>query len=355
MILDVAIGLAWIAAIYRVWVSLTQSRTIWRTSFTVSTVCTATAFTLYRVRASLDQALGVWNISGLISHVILVTGLGFLLIYLDSLRMTRVPGRAIAAYLLGAAVVTGIMVISWLVAPLHDRPVPDLLELSEHLSIVVYCISFWMFLGWSLVKMSRTCLRRGRTFGHDDPARSVSLFLIGIAGIAAVPVVILWSSSILIEHVTGREATQINAVGDALLPWPVLLNALGVLSLLTVPYLVEISKTRRQWRHLRPLWIAMIARYPQVHLPLRPTGGPLARMRTRLERAIIEIHDALRLAPVDTAKAPPDGHPIETVAEALHSSECGTRSAADILDQSETREADVRQLISLARAYETSR
>lgn len=251
-------------------------------------------------------------------------------------------------------VVTGIMVISWLAAPLHDRPVLDLLELSEHLSIVVYCISFWVFLGWSLVKMSRTCLRRGRTFRHDDPARSVSLLLIGIAGVAAVPVVILWSSSILIEHVTGREATQINAVGDAMLPWPVLLNALGVLSLLTVPYLVELSKTRLQWRHLRTLWMAMIARYPEVHLPLRPTGGPLARMQTRLERAIIEIHDALRLTRVDTAKAP-NGLPIETVAAALRGTECGTRSAADILEQSETREADVRQLISLARAYEMSR
>jgi len=58
MILDLAIVLTWLAAGYRTWVLMTQPRTIWRTSFTVSMAATAVAFTLYRFRLPLDQLTG---------------------------------------------------------------------------------------------------------------------------------------------------------------------------------------------------------------------------------------------------------------------------------------------------------
>ena len=44
MIFDLALALIWIGATYRVWVSVTRSRTVWRTSFTASLVAVAVAF-----------------------------------------------------------------------------------------------------------------------------------------------------------------------------------------------------------------------------------------------------------------------------------------------------------------------
>lgn len=355
MMLDAALGLAWIATCYRLWVSASQPRTIWRTCFTVAMVSTATAFTLYRMRAPLDRAVGIWNVSGLAAHLVMVVGIGFLLIYLNSLRIPRVTNRSITIYLCGAGVTCVILVGSWLLAPLHNRPTEDLLTLSADGWVVIYCIAFWAFVAWALIGMARTCLARGRTFRRDDPARSVSLLLIGAASVAGIPVVVSWSGSILIEHITGLETSRLNAVGDAILPWAVLLDAVGVLSLLAVGYLGALAKVWSQWRRLRPLWQSMITRFPEIHLPLHRSGGLLIRLQTRVERAIIEIHDALRVAKVEVAEPSTGVLPIDTLAAALLSSGTGARSAADLLARTETREADVQQLIALANAYQSVR
>jgi hypothetical protein len=257
----------------------------------------------------------------------------------------------IMIYLVTAAVSVVIMTGAWILAPVHDRPRDDLLPLASYRSVVVYCLAFWIYLVWGLTMMAWTCLARRRTFRREDLARSVSLLLIGVSSAAAVPVVLLWTASILLQHATGREASRLNALGDALMPWPVLVNATGVLSLLTVPYISSLVIASRRWRQLRPLWMALITRYPQVHLDLPPAGGPLARMQTRTERAIIEIHDALRIAKINVAAPSSANISIETVASALRRSDVGERRVADLLGRVDTREADVSQVVALARAY----
>jgi hypothetical protein len=346
--LDVAIAIAWVAAAYRIWVSVSQPSVLWRTSFTVAMVSTALAFTLYRYRAVLDQMSGVWNLSGLTARGIFAVGIGFLLIYLDFLRRERVPNRTVVTYLSTTAIVIVIMVSSWVASPVHDRTVDDLLELSAHVSVVVYCVSFWVFLIAALAIMARTCLARGRTFRHDDLARSVSLLLIGGSAVVAIPVLMLWTASLLIRH-RGGDPGILNAVGDAILPWPVLLDAAGVLSLLVVPYLASFARAWRHWRRLSPLWSEVVSRYPQVHLPLHLTGGPLTRLETRVARMIIETRDALRIAGVDVA--PVQRLPVEAVAQALHARAGGARSVADVLGGAETREADLQQLMALSLAF----
>lgn len=351
MILNLAIALAWLAAGYRAWVLLTQPRTIWRTSFSVSTVATALGLTLYRFRAPLDEVTQIWNLTGLLAHAVFAVGLGFLLIYLDALRLPVVRAQRVRLYLTAAGIAVLIMTAAWLVAPVHDRPREDLLPLADNLSVVVYCATFWLYLAAALGYMAWTCLARGRTFRREDLARSISLLLIGVSAVAAMPVLLLWTVSILIRHLTGSEASRLNAIGDALLPWPVLLNAIGVLSLLTVPYLSALAIAWWRWWQLRSLWVSMISRYPQVHLELRSTGGPLTRARTRTERAIIEIHDALRIARVDIPDEAPPGASLESVALALRQSEAGERRVADLLARVDSREADVRQVVALARAF----
>lgn len=351
MIFDIAIVLVWLAAGYRAWVLVTLPRAIWRTAFTVATAATAVAFTLYRYRLPLDEITGAWNLTGLLSHIIFSIGAAFLLIYLDALRMPIVSARRIRIYLTTAGVAVLVMVASWMLAPVHDRPRDDLLPLAEHLSVVIYCMTFWLYLGVALLLMAWTCLAQGRTFRRADLARSISLFLIGISGLAAVPVLLMWASSLLLRHLTGSEPARINALADAWLPWPLLLNAVGVLSLLTVPYLSALVTAWQRWWHLRPLWVSLVSRYPQVHLDLESSGGPLARAQTRTERAIIEIHDALRLAKVDVADDRGPETSVVAVASALHRGDAGSRRAADLLPRVDSREADVQQVVSLARAY----
>lgn len=351
MTFDLAIALTWLAAGYRAWVFMTQPRTIWRTAFSASIAATAVALTLYRFRLPLDELTGVGNLAGLLAHAVFMVGAAFLLIYLEALRLPQVPMRRISVHLTTASLAVVVMVASWVIAPIHDQTRDDLLPLAGHLSVVVYCVTFWLYLGSALLVMAWTCLAQGRTFRREDLARSISLFSIGISGLLAIPVVALWSVSIILRHQTGSEPLRLNALGDTLLPWPLLLNATGVLSLLTVPYLSALLTAWWRIRQLGPLWASMINRHPQVHLDLAASGGPLARAQTRVERAIIEIHDALRLARIDLA----DDHRPETVlvsvAAALRQSDSGSRRAADVLPRIDSREADVRQVVALAQAY----
>jgi len=353
MILDLALVLTWIAACYRIWVLLSQPRTIWRTSFTAAMVAAALALTLYSFRVYLDQLLDVWNLSGLLARVIVGVGAGFLLIYLDALRRPATSIHRMHLYLAMSAVVAVTMTAAWIVAPVHGQPLSDLLPLAGNVSVVVYCVTFWSYLGWVLVLMAWTCLAQGRTFRREDLARSISLLLIGVSAALAVATVLLWTSSILLRHVTGRDEPRLNAWGDALLPWPLLLNATGVLSLLTVPYVSAVVTTWRRGHQLKPLWEAMITRYPEVHPDLQVTGGPLTRLQTRMERELIEIHDALRIATTEVDGGSP-GTSLERVATALHQSATGDRRVADLLERVDTRDADVRQVLALARAYNTT-
>lgn len=347
MIFIVAIVLTWLAAGHRIWVVLTQPRMIWRTSVCVSMIATAIAFTLYRARSFLDQLAGAPNLTGLLAHVTFALGVGFLLIYLDALRWPVVSAAKITVYLAVAVAASVIMIVSWIVAPVHDRTVDDLLPMAGNLSVVVYCVAFWSYLVWALSVMAWTCLARGRLFRREDPTRFVSLLLIGISAAGAIPVLLLWSASILVRYATGDNASRLNAIGDAILPWPLLLNAAGVLCLFAVPYLSALVTTWWRGRQLEPLWDAMVTRYPQVHLDFQESGGPLTRLQTRMERAIIEIHDALRIAKVDAAAS----GSVESVAAGLRRSADGQRRASDLLERVDTREADLRQILALARAF----
>ena len=107
--------------------------------------------------------------------------------------------------------------------------------------------------------------------------------------------------------------------------------------------------TWRRGQLLKPLWAAMITRYPQIHLNLQVTGGPLSRAQTRMERALIEIHDALRIATIE--EAGPSAASLERAVTALRKAEGGDRRVADLLERVDTRDADLRQVLALARAF----
>ena len=345
----VVLVLFWLAATYRVWVSATQPVTLWRSSFTITACSVAAAFTLHELRAQFDVALGVPGLAGVAARVIMLIGVGFLLVYHEHLRQADVPKSILAAHLSLASLVIAFEILAWSLMPSHARATDDLLSLAAEPSVVLYCVTFWLYLALVLAVVSRTCLAGGRTFRRTDPARSVSLLLIGVAELLGIPVLLLWTASMLLRH-QGASGEALNRLGDVLLPWPVLLDAIGVLCLLAVPYLAALLARWRQWRRLRPLWTVMVQRYPQVHLNLKVEGGPLSRLQLRVERAVIEIRDALRMAP--TTACPEHDDVIEVVARSLGTRSDSPISAAQVLGRSETREADMGQLLDLAEAYE---
>ena len=350
MILDVAIGLTWLAAGYRIWVWVSRPRVFWRTSFTAAMVAAALAMSVFRFRLDIDHAVGVCNLSGLVARVILSFGAGFLLIYLDALRRPVISTLRARLYLATVALAAVPMAAAWWAAPIHDHPLDDLLPLAGSWPVVVYCMSFWAYLGSVLGMSAWTCLAKERTFRRGDITRSISLLLIGISAALAVVVLILWTCSLLLLHFTGRDRMQLKVVGDALLPWPLLINAVGVLTLLAVPYVVALMTAWRRGHLLRPLWTAMITRYPEVHLNLQLTGGPLSRAEMRMERALIEIHDALRIATIEEAGSPPVAS-LERAVAALRRVESGDRRVADLFERVDTRDADLRQVLALAQAF----
>ena len=177
MILDTAIILTWLATGYRGWVLLTQDRTIWRTSVAISMTATAVAFTLYRFRSPLDELTGTWNITGLLAHAVLTFGLAYLLIYLDALRMPNVPKQRIRIYLVSAGLAVFTMTAAWVVAPVHERPLDDLLPLARHLSVVIYCISFWVYLALTLALMAWTCLAEVLADLREPPERPIVIYV----------------------------------------------------------------------------------------------------------------------------------------------------------------------------------
>lgn len=347
----VVLVVLWLAAAYRLWVSLTQPTTLWRTSFTIAVCAVSVSLTFHEAASRIDAALGVPNLAGLASRVTMLVGLGFLLVYHEHLRQADVPARRLVGHLVVATVVIAVEIAAWTIAPVHDREIHDLLEYATAPSVVLYCVAFWVYLASVLAFASRTCLAGGRTFRRTDPARSASLLLIGIGELLGIPVLLMWTASILVR-LQGGDADALNRLGDLLLPWPVLLYSLGVLSLLPIPYVLAVVSRWREWRKLRPLWADLVRRYPEVHLDLKVTGGPLGRLQLRVERAVIETRDALRVAPVD-APSVEEPAAVEAVARALRRPAGDVATcAADVLSRPETREADMQQLLALAGAYE---
>jgi len=348
--LTAAVAIAWSAAIYRLVVSASQPRTLWRSSFTAVTMTVAIASTLYDLRALIDHYLNAPNLADLLGRLVLSVGAGFLLVYLHTLRSETVPVYALVLYAAVTAAVLITMISTWLFGSFRYRELDDLLA-APSADVAIYCLTFWAMLGTSLVAMSWTCLGRWRTARHQDPAREVTMLLTAGAGILGLAVLLLWALSLVLT-MANHNGTAVNAAGDRLLPAAAGMSSVGIISLLVVPYLATLHVTWRRWRALRPLWRALIERYPQVHLDAEPQGGPLARLQFGLERMIIEIFDALRIAPV--SEHLPDSGKTDAIVQAILTDPVSQtyRHASDLLDHSDSRDADLDQLIALAGAFE---
>ena len=351
MIVLAAAALLWAAASYRVWVTIRSPHALWRTSFTVSTVSVAVAMTLQLSRAPLDAALHIPNVTGLLVHLVFAVGLAWVHVYLETLRREHPdPGRVRHHLLVGTAVATA-MVATWVLSPLHGREYASLADAPRHLALVGYHLAFYGYMITSLAGIARFCAQEVRPRRPRALTRRVSLVLIGVACASAVPVMVLYALSAVVPAATANSGQEYGRLGDALVPWPLMVLSVGILALWAMPWCAEVVAAERRWRTLRPLWAHLIARHPEVHLPLRSPARPLGRRQLRERRVIIEINDALRH---ETVQAHP-GSGADALGVALACQTRGSTQAREVLDPTVDETDALEQLLQLAQAYSSAR
>ena len=351
MIVPTALALLWASAGYRIWVTTRSPHALWRTSFTVATVTVALAATLQLYRASIDDTLHTPNLGGLLVHLVFAIGLAWVHVYLETLRHEHPDPTRVRGHLIVGAVAGAVMVLTWVLSPLHVAEYPTLTATPGHPALAVYHLVFYGYMTLSLVCIARFCTREARPRGHAALTRRVSLALIGLACVFSVPVMVLYALSAVLPAVMTRPTDGYGRFGDAIFPWPLMVLSLGILTLWTMPWCVDFAGVERRWRILRPLWADLVARHPQVHLSLHAPGRPLGRRRLRERRVIIEINDALRH---ETVEAAPAAGPA-ALGAALAGQTSGATPARDVLTPTVDETEALEQLLRLARAYSTAR
>ncbi len=352
MTIAAATVLLWTAAVYRVWVTLTCPRELWRTSFTVTTVALAAGVTLYLRRIDLDGVVHTPNLTGLVAHLVLAAGVASVHIYLLTLRFESPdPTRVRRCLTWGGATIVA-MVMTWLASPVHTIEYVDLAAAPRSVALVLYNLVFYAYMAFALVNVTRFCVREANPRrGHAALTRRCSLTLIGVGCGTAVPVLALYALSAVLPDVTSLSGNRFGHLGDALLPWPLMVLSLGILALLTMPWCVELAATERRWRTLKPLWAHLVHRHPEVRLSLPAPRPLLVRRHFRERRVIIEINDALRQ---ETVGCRVHSGPT-ALGGALATRQRGATQAHDVLTATVNETAALEQLLQTARAYRAAR
>lgn len=343
------LALLWAAAAYRIVLSIRAVKTVWRTAFTVCIVSVALGATLdtYGHR-TLDPWLMIWNLSALLTHLSLIVAAASTSIYVSTLRRVKVSTCALIVRVAVAASAWAMQIGAWLHAPVHGRELPDFAVAWSNGSVCVFNTVFVLVIVLAAAETAVFCLTQAAS--RDDLTRTISLSLTGTACLAAAVAFSLGGVVVFIRYLTGSDPVMLAAIFDTSIPFIMVVLALGTLSLLVGPPMIDLVRHFSQWQTLRPLWRDLIDAAPQVHLNVTVTGGPRQRLHLRVQRATVEIHDALRLTRVPVNV----GANLEELARALHAPGRGHCTAAELLDHTETSEADVAQLLTLARKYSRS-
>lgn len=338
------------AALYRVLLSVTREPTIWRTTFTVCVLGVALGAALSSYGDRMDDALQVWNLAKLLLHLVLVVTAAATLIYVDTLRNPAHTPRVLIRPIVGAGVVAVVQVITWAAAPVHDQPVPDFTVIPHSLGIAFFNGSFVATILVATVITAQFCTRRA--LSRTDLTRSISLTLTGAACVGGSVVFTLYAVVVVVSYRDTGQGAAVKTVSDALLQPVLLVLALGTLALLIAPTVLQFAAAYATWRSLQPLWKDLVRRYPQIHLDATATGTPLRRLQTRVQRATVEIHDALRLIRVPLGL----DADLDDLSRALREPlSTGYLSATEVLGRAQSQAAGPGMVVELAKAYSRNR
>lgn len=361
----IGLAAAWLASGYRLWVSFRQPATLWRSSFTIGIVCAAIGVTLQSFTPQVD-AVTAPSVGSLLNHLVIIVGLGSVQVYVATLRRDTPPPGMLRRIVVVAAVAETVTVVSWtLAAPLHSGEAEHFAVYATDVWVLIYFLTFWALIAVTMVEVARFCLLEQRGAAPQDRARVVSLSLIGLGALGGVLYALAAAAGAIYIAVTrvldnGPLMTSSRLIGPS-----IGLLGVGILALLAVPPLDAARRARRRLRVLRPLWSDLQRAVPSVRLGGANSGrlaGP-----AEVERAFIEIRDALEVLPID----PPATGGVEDVATRLvdqlevrlstvdqgrgldsRPAEAGRRPAAEFLPASRSMREDTEQLYALALAYQ---
>lgn len=358
---ELALVALWCAGIYRLVVTYREPWFLWRASFTTAMLLIPAGTTAHFYRAQVGAALGIPNSGGLIAHVCFAAAAACVAIYVDTLKQDQPrPGRVAMHVAIGAGTIL-IIVVTWLMAPIHVRELPGLSRYSTHPAVAAYSLVFYTYLGMVLVVVIAFCARETRGAGRTALPKTVSLTLIGLGCVVGLPVLATFAAMAAVTALAGRglvfmQNLVLVAAGAA--PWSLGLIAAGVLSLAILPTLSAYFVVQSRWRRLRPLWEDLVFRQPDVRLRLPTQPMDLLALREREQRAVIEIHDALQRIVVPAGR----GEGVEALARSLanipnpsvltHEEGC---AASEVLTPACDHQGDLDQLLALAQAWTHTR
>lgn len=339
------VTLLWAAAVYRIALSFRAINTVWRTAFTITSVSVALGATFQVYGEVLDRHLRIWNLSVLLTPLALIITAAATSTYVATLRRVSVPPRVVAARIVIGAALWAIEITTWILAPLHERQLTDFSGTWLSGWLCLFNLTFAAAIVFAATETAVFCLTRAAS--KTDLTRTISLILTGMACLAGAAVFALGGIAVVARYTTGSDLPVLTAIFNASIPPIMVVLALGTLTLLAGPPTIDLVRQYQRWRALRPLWQDLISGQPAVHLDVSATGGPRQRVRMRVQRATVEIYDALRLTRVHVGR----GANVDELARALHSPGTGPFIAADVLASTETIDT---QLLALARSYSRS-
>lgn len=335
----------WAAAAYRVAVSIKGPPRLWRWAFSASLVSLALAATAKASAAGIDRHTGVSNLAILLDHVCAIVGGTSVRIYMVTLRHDQVPRRAVGRELaLGGTVILAALV-SWLEAPIHAREVPDLAILPPGPALLSFGCVFYLYLALTAAEVSRVSLLQMRPTPREDPTRRLGLGLTAVADALGAAVLLMWTARFAAHATAGLDFPVLATLGAFLVPFSLVGIALGAVMFLIGPVVHDRFRVRRLITELEPLWLRLRQMHPQ--LALRSSDQRLQDSTVRLERAMIEIQDALGVTRVRMTGR--DSY-VDVAASILTPATVGP-FAADVLPPATSRAEEESSLRRLARCY----
>lgn len=343
MILNVALALLWLAALHRVQLAIESAR-LWRVAFAVAVTALAVALTV--------DAHGAWltvvpHLDKLIDHAAATVAACAGLIYVQTLHHHEPPRRALALTVTGGLVATGLLTVTWALAPIHGSNDVFGDAADTEPMIAAHYLVFYLYVAYGAG--AAALYSGGRLAGgqETDTTRVPSLALIGFGSGLGSCAMLLGAGSVVAGPVL---TAQMQSAKEVLVPLAACVLAAGVLLLVAVsPAVVEVVTLHRRWLRLRSLWKRLTAMHPTVALNGRPTWPPREALRMREQRALVEIHDALARENVPT-----DVDTLEALGRALRRGERGPVPASTVLPASGDFTADLHTVLRLASAYDAA-
>lgn len=343
----VAMALCWIAALYRLAVTIGAPATLWRWSFTVAMTSLAMGLTVFVLRLSIDDYLGVNNISHAAMHLLVTLSAGGVSIYLLTLRSERVNRRHLLTAVVVCAAAIVATAVSWYLAPFRDFRNADITLAPRSAAGTVYFMTWYLYLGFVLALTAAWCRYELASTDHAQMGVRAGLRSIGVASAVGSVSFALGLIRVTLISWTGGEYDAIRTLLSTSFMISLLGISVGTIVFLLGPRVGQWQRDRSLIRDLTPIGERIRQIYPVVALDTAATNG---QRDVRAQRLVIEIGDGLRLLPVALNR---EKLPVQVIAEALRTggNTPTGRTASDLLPLARSREDEYATLRDIAQRF----